>query len=68
MLAEYEVGKDIEVGVKKLMVGQTSQAEYDNFIAEYNKKLYKIAAEKKKKEEEKRSVEFWEKYNSTCYY
>ena len=61
MLSEYEVCKDIEAGVKRLVDGKMSKSEYNKFITESNKKLDEVKAEK-------RSAEFWEKYNSTCYY
>ena len=58
MLAEYEIGKDIEAGVKKLMAGLMSQAEYDKFIAEFNKKLDELV-------KKKRADEDWFRYSTT---
>ena len=62
MLSQYEVCKDIEAGIKRLAAGEMDKKTFDEFIKTSNAKLDRIKAEKE------RSVEFWQRYNATCYY
>lgn len=59
---EHEiVAEQVKVGVEKLLAGEMSAEDFETFVKESNEKLDALAAEK-------RSAEFWSRYNSTCYY
>lgn len=57
-----DVAQQIRDEVQRWVEGKVDPAEFEAFIKTSNAALDKLTAEKEK------SAEFWEKYNSTCYY